>query len=158
MALPSVPGQLEVDGGVLGEGPTIIAPETRSRQRPMALPSVPGQLEVDGGVLEKVPTIIAPAAAQSSAGRVRHASEPAGAAANTSDGVLSALLDGFEPEAVHQRLRYGDSISLVPKGLNAVMAFAGGEDARPWAMLLHDDVNVPPNLIDCQVLIRFTLR
>lgn len=69
----------------------------------------------------------------------------------TDNGVLSAVLHGFEPDARQEQLRYGDSISLVPSGFNAVVAYAGAQDAIPWAQLLKAEVNMPPNLSECQV-------
>lgn len=35
-----------------------------------------------------------------------------------------------------------DSISLLPEGLNAIVAYAGGSDRRPWAQLLQKDVRL----------------
>ena len=37
-------------------------------------------------------------------------------------------------------MRYGDSIYLLPEGMNAIAAFAGSEDGRPWVEFLHREV------------------
>ena len=60
----------------------------------------------------------------------------------------SAVLTGFDPNAKHGRLRYGDSISIIPNGLNALVA--GTRYGRAWVEVLEEDVAVPPNLRDCQ--------
>jgi len=73
------------------------------------------------------------------------------AAAAQANGALSSVLQGFDPDVRQEQLRYGDYISLVPSGLNAVLSFAGARDAVPWAQLLQAEVNMPPNLSDCQV-------
>jgi hypothetical protein len=41
-------------------------------------------------------------------------------------------------------------ITLNNTGLNAIAAFAGSEDARPWVEMLNREVGVPPNLRECQ--------
>ena len=61
-----------------------------------------------------------------------------------------AVLQEFDPNQLHETLHYGDSISLIIDGHNALAAFAGGEDGRPWCEILKDGVAVPPNLGDCQ--------
>ena len=61
-----------------------------------------------------------------------------------------AVLQEFDPNRVHETLHYGDSISLIIDGHNALAAFAGGDDGRPWCEILQKGVAVPPNLGDCQ--------
>jgi len=46
------------------------------------------------------------------------------------------------------RLRYGDSISLVPNELNAVVS--GTRYGQAWVQTLVSDAGVPPNLRECQ--------
>jgi len=53
-------------------------------------------------------------------------------------------------DEVYAPLRYGDSISLVSEGMNALVVYAGSEDGRPWVQTLQKEVSVPPNLRDCQ--------
>lgn len=36
-----------------------------------------------------------------------------------------AILTGFDPEVSQPYLRFGDTISLIPKDVNGVVAFAG---------------------------------
>lgn len=60
------------------------------------------------------------------------------------------VLRGFEPESQQPCLKYGDTISLIPEGVNGLAAFAGGRDGRAWIEILDDSVNIPPNLRDCK--------
>jgi hypothetical protein len=53
-------------------------------------------------------------------------------------------------DELYAPLRYGDSISLIPEGMNAIVVYAGSEDGRPWIQSLQKEVSVPPNLRDCQ--------
>ena len=66
------------------------------------------------------------------------------------DSSQPAVLEGFQAEALQPQLRYGDSISLLPDGINAVVAYAGADDGRAWVEMLDREIGVPPNLRDCQ--------
>lgn len=66
------------------------------------------------------------------------------------DSSQPAVLEGFNAEALQPQLRYGDSISLLPDGMNAAVAYAGAEDGRAWVEVLDREIGVPPNLRDCQ--------
>lgn len=46
----------------------------------------------------------------------------------------SAVMQGFNADAVQPRLRYGDSISLLPDSINGAVAYAGGEDGGAWVI------------------------
>ena len=46
------------------------------------------------------------------------------------------VLQGYNPNTWDPPLRYGDSISLLVDGLNAVTAYSGSEDGRPWIEVL----------------------
>jgi hypothetical protein len=59
----------------------------------------------------------------------------------------SAVLTGFDPQSSLRRLHYGDSISIIPNGLNALVI--GTRNGQAWIEVLEDDVAVPPNLRDC---------
>ena len=59
----------------------------------------------------------------------------------------SAVLTGFDPQA-SRRLLYGDSVSIIPNGLNALVI--GTRNGQAWIEVLEDDVAVPPNLRDCE--------
>jgi hypothetical protein len=60
----------------------------------------------------------------------------------------SALLAGFDSNAAHSRLRYGDSISIIPNGLNALVI--GSRYGKTLVEVLQDDAAMPPNLRDCE--------
>ena len=57
---------------------------------------------------------------------------------------------GVYPDKLHAPLRYGDSISLLPDGCNALVVYSGSEDGQTWIETMQRHVNVPPNLRDCQ--------
>jgi hypothetical protein len=61
-----------------------------------------------------------------------------------------AVLEGFQADALQPQLRYGDSIALLPDGVNAAVAYAGDDDGRAWVEMLHREIGVPPNMRDCQ--------
>ncbi|KAJ1487237.1 hypothetical protein T484DRAFT_1787107 [Baffinella frigidus] len=60
-----------------------------------------------------------------------------------------AILSFFEPEASWPPLHYGDSVALIPDGINGITAFSGANDGRPWVEVLADGATLPPNLRDC---------
>jgi len=56
----------------------------------------------------------------------------------------AAVLNGYNPNTWDPPLRYGDSVSLLVDGLNAVTAYSGSEDGRAWIELLkvcHETVH-----------------
>ena len=53
---------------------------------------------------------------------------------------VRVYMQGFNADAIQPRMRYGDSIYLLPEGMNAIAAFAGSEDGRPWVEFLHREV------------------
>lgn len=61
----------------------------------------------------------------------------------------SAVLSGFDFDALQEMLQYGDNICLVPDNVNGIVSYANSEDGRPWVQLLNSEVSVPPNLCDC---------
>ena len=124
-------GNTEVVEAMEGRGAGVNAAKNRG--------STSAVMGVGNAALETSPSMLSAAA---------NGSQSSNAQAN---GALSAVLQGFEPDVRQEQLRYGDTISLVPSGLNAVVSFAGAQDAAPWAQLLQAEVNMPPNLSDCQV-------
>jgi len=62
----------------------------------------------------------------------------------------TALLQGYDPNTWDPPLRYGDTVALVLEGQNALVAYAGTTDGRPWVEVLHDDATFPPNADACQ--------
>lgn len=60
------------------------------------------------------------------------------------------LLNGYDPNTWDPPLRYGDTVALLVEGQNALVAYAGAFDGRPWVEVLAGDVSVPPNAEACQ--------
>jgi hypothetical protein len=60
------------------------------------------------------------------------------------------LLNGYDPNTWDPPLRYGDTVALIVEGQNALVAYAGALDGRPWVEVLAGDVSVPPNAEACQ--------
>lgn len=60
------------------------------------------------------------------------------------------MTQGYDPNTLAPALRYGDTVVLVPDGWNALVAYAGAEDARPWAEILDNVTGTPPNLDACK--------
>ena len=60
------------------------------------------------------------------------------------------VLQGFNGDAVQPQLRYGDAITLLPDGFNAIISYGGDEDGRAWMEVLRRDTAIPPNMRDCQ--------
>lgn len=60
------------------------------------------------------------------------------------------VLGGYNPNPWDPPLCYGDCISLLVNGYNAVTAYGGSEDGTAWIEMLQRNVGIPPNVRDCQ--------
>lgn len=66
------------------------------------------------------------------------------------DDVQMPVLQGYNPNTFQPPLRFGDTVALVVDQRNAVVAFAGAQDGRPWVEVLGDRIGMPPNSEACQ--------
>ncbi|KAJ1490154.1 inositol 1,4,5-trisphosphate/ryanodine receptor-domain-containing protein [Baffinella frigidus] len=62
---------------------------------------------------------------------------------------LPALLSFYDPDVPWPPLRYGDTVAIIPDGVNGLMAYSGSTDARPWVEILQEGATLPPNVRDC---------
>jgi hypothetical protein len=65
-----------------------------------------------------------------------------------------ALLEFYDPEKPSTPLRFGDTVSLYPDGVNGLMVYAGSDDGRAWVEILKPTATTPPNMRDCHFRIR----
>jgi hypothetical protein len=65
-----------------------------------------------------------------------------------------ALLEFYDPERPSTPLRFGDTVSLYPDGVNGLMVYAGSNDGRAWVEILKPTATTPPNMRDCHFRIR----